>query len=411
MKHKRIVITGLGVLAPNGNNVPSYWEALLAGKSGIGTITRFDLDDFTVQIAGELKDFHAEEFLDPAQIRKLDPFSIYALVASQEAWNQSGLSIDQEDPTRIGVMLGTGVGGIQTLENQHTTLQTRSARRVSPHFVPKMIANIAGAQVSIRFGLEGPNQTVTSACASATDAIGLAARLMQYGDADVMICGGSEASITPLTIAGFANMKALSKRNDAPEEASRPFDRDRNGFVLGEGAGILVLETLEHARNRGANILAELIGYGASDDAFHVTQPSLAGPARAIELALKDGDVKPEAVDYINAHGTSTPFNDKNETAAIREVFGSAATNVKISSTKSMTGHLLGASGGIEAAATVMALQHQVAPPTINYTTPDPECDLYYIPNKPESFSIQIALSNSFGFGGHNAVLLMKSWS
>ncbi len=411
MKHKRIVITGLGVLAPNGNNVPSYWEALLAGKSGIGTITRFDLDDFTVQIAGELKDFHAEEFLDPAQIRKLDPFSIYALVASQEAWNQSGLSIDQEDPTRIGVMLGTGVGGIQTLENQHTTLQTRSARRVSPHFVPKMIANIAGAQVSIRFGLEGPNQTVTSACASATDAIGLAARLMQYGDADVMICGGSEASITPLTIAGFANMKALSKRNDAPEEASRPFDRDRNGFVLGEGAGILVLETLEHARNRGANILAELIGYGASDDAFHVTQPSLAGPARAIELALKDGDVNPEAVDYINAHGTSTPFNDKNETAAIREVFGSAATNVKISSTKSMTGHLLGASGGIEAVATVMALQHQVAPPTINYTTPDPECDLYYIPNNPESFSIQIALSNSFGFGGHNAVLLMKSWS
>jgi len=303
------------------------------------------------------------------------------------------------------------VGGIQTLENQHTTLQTRSARRVSPHFVPKMIANIAGAQVSIRFGLEGPNQTVTSACASATDAIGLAARLMQYGDADVMICGGSEASITPLTIAGFANMKALSKRNDAPEEASRPFDRDRNGFVLGEGAGILVLETLEHARNRGANILAELIGYGASDDAFHVTQPSLAGPARAIELALKDGDVNPEAVDYINAHGTSTPFNDKNETAAIREVFGSAATNVKISSTKSMTGHLLGASGGIEAVATVMALQHQVAPPTINYTTPDPECDLYYIPNNPESFSIQIALSNSFGFGGHNAVLLMKSWS
>ncbi|MFQ6614818.1 MAG: beta-ketoacyl-ACP synthase II [Fidelibacterota bacterium] len=411
MKQKRIVVTGLGVLAPNGNNVPAYWEALLAGKSGIDTITKFDLEGFSVRIAGELTDFHPEEFLDPAQLRKLDPFSIYALISAQEAWDQAGLSLDEEDPTRIGVMLGTGVGGIQTLEEQHTVLQTRSSRRVSPHFVPKMIANIAGAQLSIRFGLEGPNQTVTSACASATDAIGLSARLMQYGDADVMVTGGAEASITPLTIAGFGNMRALSKRNDVPAEASRPFDRDRDGFVLGEGAGIVVLETLEHARKRDATILAELIGYGASDDAFHVTQPSLSGPARAMEGAIRDAGVQPEDVNYINAHGTSTPFNDKNETAAIRQVFGSYAEQLKISSTKSMTGHLLGASGGIEAVATVLSLQNQIAPPTINYTTEDPECTLHYIPNQAESFPMQYALSNSFGFGGHNAVLLLKTWS
>ncbi|NOZ76014.1 MAG: beta-ketoacyl-ACP synthase II [FCB group bacterium] len=411
MKQKRIVITGLGVLAPNGNNAAAYWKALLAGKSGIDTITKFDLEGFSVRIAGELKDFHPEEFLDPSQLRKLDPFSIYALISAQEAWNQSGLSIDEEDPTRIGVMLGTGVGGIQTLEEQHTILQTKTPRRVSPHFVPKMIANIAGAQVSIRFGLEGPNQTVTSACASATDAIGLASRLMQYGDADIMVAGGSEASITPLTIAGFGNMRALSKHNDFPAEASRPFDKDRDGFVLGEGAGIVVLETLDHAQKRGAAILAELVGYGASDDAFHVTQPSLSGPARAIERALEDGGIPLEKVNYINAHGTSTVFNDKNESAAIHRVFGTYAEQLKVSSTKSMTGHLLGASGGIEAVATVLSLQNQMAPPTINYTTPDPECTLDYIPNEARSFPIQYALSNSFGFGGHNAVLLIKTWS
>ncbi|RMF09025.1 MAG: beta-ketoacyl-[acyl-carrier-protein] synthase II [Candidatus Neomarinimicrobiota bacterium] len=411
MKHKRIVVTGLGVLAPNGNGVAAYWNALLNGVSGIDRITYFDPGDYPVQIAGELKDFHPETILEPTQLRKLDPFTIFALVSAQEAWDQSGLNINTLDPTRIGVSLGTGVGGIQTLEDQHTVISNRGSRRVSPHFVPKMIANIAGAHLSIRFGLQGPNQTVTSACASATDAIGIAARILQYGDADVMLCGGSEASITPLTIAGFGNMKALSKRNDPPQAASRPFDKDRDGFVLGEGAGILVLETLDHARKRSAPILAELAGYGASDDAFHVTQPSQQGPAQAMARALQDAELNPEDVDYVNAHGTSTPYNDKNETAAIRSVFGTAAERLHISSTKSMTGHLLGASGGIEAVATVKSLQEQVAPPTINYTTPDPECDLQYIPNTPREFPIRAAISNSFGFGGHNGVLLFTKWN
>ncbi|NOZ04042.1 MAG: beta-ketoacyl-ACP synthase II [FCB group bacterium] len=413
MSKKRIVITGLGVLAPNGNNVDEYWSALCAGVSGINKITTFDTENFPVRFAGELTDFDAEQFLEPREIRKLDRFSVLALVAAQEAISQAAIDWDTVEKHRIGVTLGTGVGGIQTLEQQHTVILNRGPRRVSPQFVPKMIANIASGQIAIRWGLQGPNQTVTTACASATDAVGVATRLIQVGDADMVITGGTEASITPLTIAGFANMKALSTRNDSPTEASRPFDKDRDGFVLGEGAGILVIESEEHARARGATILAEIAGYGSTNDAFHITQPAPggAGAVMAMKRAIHDAGLTPQDVDYINAHGTSTPYNDKNETAAIKEVFGDYAASLKISSTKSMTGHLLGASGAIEAIAAIKAIENNLAPPTINYTTPDPECDLYYVPNKAESFPINVVMSNTFGFGGHNAVVLIRRWS
>jgi 3-oxoacyl-[acyl-carrier-protein] synthase II len=315
------------------------------------------------------------------------------------------------DYDRIGVIFGTGVGGIQTLEEQHSTIMNRSPRRVSPQFVPKMIANIAAAQIAIRWGFKGPNQTVVSACASGTDAIGIAFRLIQFGDADVIITGGSESSITPLTIAGFSNMKALSSRNESPQEASRPFDLDRDGFVLGEGAGTLIFEDLDHALNRNAPILAEVIGYGATDDAFHITQPDKDGAAKAMKKALINAGIESRAVDYINAHGTSTPFNDRNESAAIREVFSEHADSLKISSTKSMIGHLLGASGAAEAIASVKSIMSNKIHPTINYTTPDPECDLDYVPIKAIDHEVNTIMSNSFGFGGHNAVLVLTRWN
>ena len=413
MARSKIVVTGLGALAPNGNSVDQFWANSIAGKSGIGPVSQFNTEGHRVTIAGELSDFDPESVLDSREVRKLDPFSIYAITAADEAVTMAGIDPDKLDLDRVGVTIGTGVGGIQTLEDQHTAIETRGPRRVSPLFVPKMIANIAGGHLSMRWGFRGPNQTVTSACASATDAIGMAMRLILAGDADVMLAGGTEASVTGLCIAGFANMKALSQSCTEPEKASRPFDADRDGFVLGEGSGILVIETEEHALDRGAVILAELAGYGSTDDAFHITQPAPegAGAREAMKRAIQDAGLKTTNIDYINAHGTSTPFNDRNETAAIRNLFGSHADSLKVSSTKSMTGHLLGAAGGIEAVITVKAIVHQLLPPTINYETPDPECTLDYVPNTAQEHTVNAALSNTFGFGGHNAVLCFRGYN
>ena len=413
MPRKKVVVTGMGTLAPNGNSTDSFWDALKSGTSGIGPITYFDTEGHRVTIAGQLSDFQPEQYLDAKELRKLDPFSIFALVAAQEAITSAKLDFDAINLDRVGVIIGTGVGGIQTLEHEHNIIEDRGPRRVSPQFVAKMIANIAGGHLSMRWGLRGPSQTVTSACASGTDAIGIALRLVRYGDADIMLTGGTEASITPLTIAGFANMRALSQNCDDPTKASRPFDAERDGFVLSEGAGILVIESEEHAINRGAKILAELAGYGATNDAFHITQPAPqgVGAKQAMARAIDDADLQPDDINYINAHGTSTPFNDRNESVAIRNLFGAHADDLKISSTKSMTGHLLGAAGGIEAIATVKAVQEQFAPPTINYKTPDPDCDLNYIPNVAQECAINAALSNTFGFGGHNAVICIRKYT
>ncbi len=412
MKKRRAVITGIGVLAPNGNSLVEYWDALIAGKSGIAPIQSFDAENLSVRIAGELSGFNPEDHLDRKEIRKLDPFSIYALVTSQEAISHSGLDQSDVNKERVSVIIGSGVGGIQTLENQHGIFSNRGQRRVSPYFVPKMITNIAAGQIAIHHGFQGPNHTVVSACASGTDAIGSATRTIQYGDADVVVTGGVEASITGLCIAGFANMRALSTRNDDPTGASRPFDADRDGFVLGEGAASIILEEAEHARSRGASILAEVAGYGSTDDAFHITQPSEGGKGAiaAMQHALSDAQLGVEDVDYINAHGTSTPFNDKTESAAITTLFGEHAKKVKVSSTKSMIGHSLGASGALEAAACVQAISHNILPPTINYSTPDPECTLDYVPNTAQEAEVNVAMSNSFGFGGHNGVIVLKRW-
>ena len=412
MKKRRAVITGIGVLAPNGNSLVEYWDALIAGKSGIAPIQSFDAENLSVRIAGELSGFNPEDHLDRKEIRKLDPFSIYALVTSQEAISHSGLDQSDVNKERVSVIIGSGVGGIQTLENQHGIFSNRGQRRVSPYFVPKMITNIAAGQIAIHHGFQGPNHTVVSACASGTDAIGSATRTIQYGDADVVVTGGVEASITGLCIAGFANMRALSTRNDDPTAASRPFDADRDGFVLGEGAASIILEEAEHARSRGASILAEVAGYGSTDDAFHITQPSKGGKGAiaAMQHALSDAQLEVEDVDYINAHGTSTPFNDKTESAAITTLFGEHAKKVKVSSTKSMIGHSLGASGALEAAACVQAISHNILPPTINYNTPDPECTLDYVPNTAQEAEVNVAMSNSFGFGGHNGVIVLKRW-
>jgi len=408
----RVVVTGMGAVAPNGNSVSEYWDALTAGQSGIDHITYFDTTDFPVKIAGEVSNFDPEQYFERKEVRKLDPFSVYALVASNEAIQMSGLDADGFDPQRAGVMLGCGIGGITTLLAEHVVLQNRGARRISPFFVTKLISNIAGGQIAIKWDLRGPNQTVTSACASATDAIGLALRLIQSGSADIMVAGGTEASICDLPLAGFSTIRALCNAADPPQSASRPFDKDRGGFVMGEGAGILVLETEKHAQSRGATIIGELAGYGSTNDAFHVTQPAEggAGAVKAMQLAIEDAGAEPEEVDYINAHGTSTPYNDKNETAAIKTVFGDHARKLKISSTKSMTGHLLGASGGIEAIAALKTIEKQTIPPTINYTTPDPDCDLDYVPNTAEETQVNSVLSNTFGFGGHNAVVFMRKW-
>ena len=413
MRKRRVVITGLGALAPNGNSTSEYWKALSEGKSGIGYITKFNAENLSVKIAGELSGFKAEDFFDRKDIKRLDPFTIYTLVTTEEAIKQSKIDNSNVNMERVGVILGTGVGGIQTLEEQHAIFSTRGQRRVSPFFVPRMIANIAAGNVAIKYGFQGPNHTVISACASGTDAIGCAARTIQYGDADVMITGGSEASITGLTISGFANIRALSTKNDEPEKASRPFDLSRDGFVLGEGSASIVLEEEEHALSRGATILGELAGYGATDDAYHLTQPINGGKGaiRAMQNAINDAGLKLEDVDYINAHGTSTPFNDKTESAAIKSLFGDHAENLNISSTKSMVGHSLGASGALEAVACVLAIQNNLLPPTINYNQADPECPLNYVPNNSLKANINVAMSNSFGFGGHNGVIVIKRWN
>ncbi len=408
---RRVVITGLGTVNPLANNAKDFWEALVAGKSGIDKITRFDTSEYSVDIAGEVKNLDQNKYFKPGETRRMDLYAIYAMIAAMQAMEDSGVDLEKLDHNKAGVLVGSGIGGIQTFEDQTRALVNRGPRRVSPYFVPMMISDIASGYISMRYNLKGPNYSVTSACATATHAVGNAVRHIQYGDADFMVAGGAEASITPMAVAGFQNMKALAKWDGTPSEASRPFDKDRCGFVMGEGAGIVTLEEYESAKARGAKIYAEIIGVGYSADAYHITMPAPEGEgaARAMQLTLNDAGLEPEDVDYINAHGTSTPLNDATETAAIKSVFKDHARNgLIVSSTKSMTGHLLGAAGGIELLTLVGAIQNDVIPPTINYEIPDPECDLNYSPNEPTEKPVKIALSNTFGFGGHNAVIAVR---
>ncbi|MBU1702497.1 MAG: beta-ketoacyl-ACP synthase II [Candidatus Eisenbacteria bacterium] len=409
---RRVVITGLGVLSPVGLNTGDFWDSLIEGRSGITRITKFDPSAFSAQIAGELKGFDPVACLGAKEARRTDAFVQYALVAAQEAFDHGKLKSEGIDPERFGVIIGSGIGGINTLETQHSVLMERGPDRVSPFFVPMMIADMASGQVSMKMNAKGPNFATVSACASGAHAIGEAFRVLREGLADVMLTGGAEAPLSPLALAGFCSMKALSTRNDDPERASRPFDKDRDGFVMAEGAGILLLETLEFAKARGATILAELCGYGATADAHHLTAPAPGGEgaARAMKGAMAEAGMKPEDVDYINAHGTSTPLNDRFETMAIQHVFGAHAKKLMVSSTKSMTGHLLGAAGGIETVACVQSLLTDIVPPTINYENPDPDCDLDFVPNEARRKPVQVILSNSLGFGGHNVSLLLKKY-
>ncbi len=404
----RVVVTGLGAVAPNGIGIASFWDNIVNGVSGIAPITRFDASKHDARIAGEVKGFDPLQWLEKKEARKMDRFIHYAVAAAQMAYDDSGLKVTDDNRERIGVFVGTGMGGIPALEESHKILLEKGPGRISAFFIPSIITNMASGQISMRFGMKGPNSCVCTACATGNHAIGDSFRIIQRGDADVMLAGGSEAVITPLTIGGFCAMKALSTRNDEPARASRPFDRDRDGFVMGEGAGLMVLESLEHARRRNARIYAELVGYGMSADAYHITQPAPDGAVRSMRLALKDARVEPRQVDYINAHGTSTPAGDANETMAIKTVFGAHARTLAVSSTKSMTGHLLGAAGGIESVITVLTIVRGILPPTINYETPDPECDLDYVPNTARRAEVRYALTNSFGFGGTNASLLFK---
>lgn len=409
---RRVVVTGMGAITPLGLDVPSFWEGLKHGRNGVTTITSFDPTGQPVRFAAEVKGFSAENYMERKEARRMDRFTQFAVAATKEALASSGLQITDENRARIGTLIASGIGGLQTLEEQHKVFLERGPDRVSPLLIPMMIANMASGQVAIQFGLQGPCTTVVTACAAGTNAIGDAWEIIRRGDADVMIAGGTEAAITALALASFANARALSTRNDDPEHASRPFDAERDGFVMGEGAGVLVLEELEHALQRGAPILAEITGYAMTADAYHITAPDPEGDGakRVMELAMRKAGVAPDEVDYINAHGTSTPANDRLETLAIKRAFGEHAYRLAVSSTKSMTGHLLGAAGAVEAIATVLAIQHQIAPPTINYQVPDPECDLDYVPNVARPMKIGIALSNSFGFGGHNATLVFKRW-
>jgi 3-oxoacyl-[acyl-carrier-protein] synthase II len=416
----RVVVTGLGALTPVGNTVEEFWAALMQGRSGIGPITKFDAEaktesgefQFATRIAGEVRNFDELKYVERKEARRLDPYLKYALACAVMAVQDSGLDTGKVDGTRFGTLIGSGIGGITTLLDNHRTLLDRGPDRVSPFFVPMLIINMASGLVSMRFGAKGPNSSVVTACATGNHAIGDAFKIIQRGAADVMIAGGAEAIIVPLTIAGFCSMKAMSTRNDEPQKASRPFDAGRDGFVCGEGGGILVLESLEHARRRDARIYAEVIGYGMTGDAHHMTAPDPEGDgaARAMAGALADARIAPGEVGYINAHGTSTPYNDKFETIAIKRVFGDHARKVAVSSTKSMTGHLLGAAGGIEAIATVLALHHGTLPPTMNYETPDPDCDLDYVPNQARKQDVELALSNAFGFGGTNATLAFRKY-
>ncbi|MFY9555244.1 MAG: beta-ketoacyl-ACP synthase II [Blastocatellia bacterium] len=410
--NRRVVVTGMGLICGSGNTKEEVWSNLLAGRGAVGPITRFDISAFPVRIASEVKDFDPLKFIEKKEVKKMDPFIHYAVAASQEAMDDSGLRVNDENATRIGTFIGSGIGGFGVIEREHEKFLKGGPGKISPFFIPAAIVNLAAGQVSIRFGLKGPNSATCTACSTGAHAVGDSFKIIQRGDADAMMCGGAEAAITPMGVGGFAAMRALSTRNEDPGHASRPFDEDRDGFVIGEGAGVLILEEIEHARARGAKIYAELVGYGMSSDAFHITQPSEDGDGavRVMGNALKDAGVKPEDVDYINAHGTSTHYNDKLETMAIKKVFGDSAYSIPVSSTKSMMGHLLGAAGGVEAGVIALALRDQVIPPTTNYEKPDPACDLDYVPNAARRRPMQYALSNSFGFGGTNAALLMKRY-
>lgn len=411
MKKRRVVITGLGAVTPVGNDVETTWKNIVNGVSGIGPLTRINADDFPSKVAGELKDFDPELYLDRKDVRKMDRFTHYAVAASVMAVKDANLTINDENAERVGVWIGSGIGGIETMENQYQNFLNRGYRRVSPFFVPMMIPDMAAGQVSIMLGAKGINSCTVTACATGTNSIGDAFKAIQRGDADVMITGGTEAPITNLAVAGFSSMTALSTNPD-PNKASRPFDKNRDGFVIGEGAGIVVLEDLEHALKRRAKIYAEVAGYGMTGDAYHITSPAPEGEggARAMKMALNDANLSPEEIDYINAHGTSTEYNDKYETAAIKTVFGDHAYKLTVSSTKSMTGHLLGAAGAVEAIISVLAIQDGILPPTINLETPDPDCDLDYVPNEARKQPVRTVLSNSLGFGGHNATLIFKKY-
>ena len=412
MVSRRVVVTGIGLVSSLGIGTSENWNALLAGTSGVGRITQFDLTGFAVQIAAEVKGFDPLQFVDKKAVKKMDVFIQYAIAASQFAVDDSKLVIGSDNATDVGVFIGSGIGGFATIEREHKALLDGGPRRISPFFIPSAIINLASGHVSIRFGAKGPNLASCTACSASAHAIGDSFEIIRRGDADAMIAGGSEAAITPMSVGGFSAMRALSTRNDEPGKACRPFDKDRDGFIIGEGAGILVLEELEAARRRGARIYAEIVGYGMSADAYHITAPSEDGngAVRVMQLALKKAGIAPEQVDYINAHGTSTPFNDRLETLAIKRCFGEHARRVAISSTKSMTGHLLGGAGGLEAGISALAVYHQLVPPTINLDHPDPDCDLDYVPHTSRQLKVQYALSNSFGFGGTNAALLFKRY-
>lgn len=412
MEKKRVVVTGMGVISPVGTGLNKFWDSLVKGKSGIDKITRFDTSDLPSRIAGEVRDFNPEAYIEKKELKRLDRFTQFAISATKMALEDADLDLSTVDKTRIGVILGSGIGGNATWEEQHSILLSKGPKRVSPFFIPMMIVNMASGQVSMAFGLKGPNFTVVTACASGTNAIGEAFRTLQRGDADIIISGGTEAPITMLSLAGFSSMKALSSRNDEPSLASRPFDRERDGFVMGEGAGILVMESLDSALKRNAKIYGEVVGYGSTADAYHLTQPSPEGEgaSRAMEAAISDAGISPSDVDYINAHGTSTPLNDKFETMAIKNTFGEHAYKLAVSSTKSMTGHLLGAAGAVEIVATLLSVYNDEIPPTINYENPDPECDLDYVANRAVKRTVNIALSNSMGFGGHNACIIVKKF-
>jgi len=410
--NNRVVITGMGVLTSLGIGKDEYWNSLVQGKSGISTVTRFDASDFPTRIAGEVKDFKPHDYMDKKEARRMDRFTQFAVAAAFLSLEDAGLDLAKEDLDRMGVILGTGIGGTETFEEQHRLLLDKGPNRVSPLFVPMMIGNMGAGQVSIQFGLKGPNLTIVNACASSANAVGEAFKLLQRGEADIILSGGAEASVTPMSMAGFCSMKAMSVQNDEPEKASRPFDFKRDGFVMSEGGGILVLERLDHALARNARIYAEVVGYGCTADAHHITAPAPEGEGarKAMAMALSDAGISPNEVNYINAHGTSTPLNDKYETMAIKNLFGDHAKSLAVSSTKSMTGHLLGASGAVEIIATALAIEDGIIPPTINYENPDPDCDLDYVPNTSRKQSVDVALSNSFGFGGHNVCIALRKY-
>jgi 3-oxoacyl-[acyl-carrier-protein] synthase II len=408
IEKKRVAVTGVGLVSPLGNTAEETWAGLLAGRSGVDYITRFDTSQHKVRFAAETKGFDPLKFVEKKELKKMDYFIFFAIAASMEALNDSGLKITDENAEDVGVYIGSGIGGFGVFEREHTKMLEGGPDRISPFFIPASIVNLASGHVSINTGAKGPNSATATACSSGAHALGDSFKIIQRGEATAMICGGSEGAITPMSVGGFAAMRALSIRNDDPQRASRPFDKDRDGFVIGEGAGVLVLEELEHARARGAKIYAEVVGYGMTSDAFHITLPDMDGPRRVMLRALKDAHIQPEQVDYINVHGTSTPAGDVNETNAIKAAFGEHAYKLALSSTKSMTGHLLGGAGGLEAGITALAIHHQTLPPTINYETADPECDLDCVPNLSRATKITYALSNSFGFGGTNAALLFK---